>query len=82
MVKGMLAVPMEKTVTQDLMTFSPELIQQNFPPALETYTTCPRWEERTGEKKGFIFKRDEIKKMKLVGYRCSLCNYIEFYGEP
>jgi hypothetical protein len=80
MVEGRLAVPMEKTVTQDMMTFTPELIQQNVPPAIETFTSCPIWEEKTGEKKGLIFKRDEIRKMRLVGYRCSLCNYVELYA--
>ena len=39
------------------------------------------WEEKTGEKKGFIFKRDEIKELQIQGYRCTACNYIELYAD-
>jgi hypothetical protein len=40
------------------------------------------WEEKTGEKTGFIFKREEVKQMKIIGYRCKLCNFIEIYAKP
>ena len=79
--EGRLAVPMEKTVSSNMMQFTPEIVQQNHPPMIETFTSAPIWEELTGEKKGFIIKRDEVKKMKVVGYRCSLCNYIEIYAK-
>jgi hypothetical protein len=39
------------------------------------------WEEKTGEKKGFIFKREELKELKVQGYRCTACNYLELYAE-
>ena len=49
---------------------------------VEGITSEPIWEEKTGERTGLIFKRDEVKQMKLDGYRCSLCNYIEIYAKP
>jgi len=39
-----------------------------------------RWEERTGEKKGFIFKREETKRMAVAGLRCTVCGFIELYA--
>jgi hypothetical protein len=47
---------------------------------IEETTTFPKWEERTGQKKGIIFKREEVKEMNIQGYRCILCNYIELYA--
>jgi len=38
------------------------------------------WEERTGEKKGFIFKRDETRRMSVAGLRCTVCGFIELYA--
>ena len=38
------------------------------------------WEEKTGEKKGWLFKRDEVREMGLKGYRCVTCSFIEFYA--
>jgi len=39
-----------------------------------------KWREKTGEKKGFLFKSDEIRTMKVIGRRCLECGYIEFYA--
>lgn len=39
------------------------------------------WEEKTGRKTGFIFKRDEKRQMKLEGLRCSLCSFVELYAK-
>ncbi|HUS77465.1 MAG TPA: PF20097 family protein [Patescibacteria group bacterium] len=39
------------------------------------------WHEKTGERKGFIFKRDETREMGLEGYRCTVCNFIELYAK-
>ncbi len=38
-----------------------------------------RWREKTGEKKGFLIKSDEIRNFNIKGRRCILCGYIEFY---
>jgi hypothetical protein len=38
------------------------------------------WEEKTGERKGWLFKRDEVREMGLKGYRCVTCNFIELYA--
>ena len=39
------------------------------------------WEEKTGRKTGFIFKRDEKREMNMEGLRCSLCGFIELYAK-
>ena len=39
------------------------------------------WEEKTGERKGLIFKREEVKELQIKGYRCTACNYIELYAD-
>jgi predicted nucleic-acid-binding Zn-ribbon protein len=39
-----------------------------------------RWREKTGEKKGFIFKSDEVRTMVVRGRRCPECGYIELYA--
>lgn len=46
----------------------------------ETYVESAFWEEKTGEKKGIIFKREETKRIKLVGHRCKLCGFVELYA--
>jgi hypothetical protein len=38
-----------------------------------------RWREKTGEKKGFLIKSDEIRTMAITGKRCIDCGYIELY---
>jgi hypothetical protein len=82
MVEGRVSVPVEKMNAPPMAEMTPGFMNTGLPPGIETFTTAPQWEEKTGEKTGFIFKRDEIKKMKVVGYRCSLCNYIELYARP
>ena len=39
-----------------------------------------RWREKTGEKKGLIFKSDQVRTLVLKGLRCLECGYIEFYA--
>jgi hypothetical protein len=82
MVEGRISVPMEQTRSPDLGQYTPGFMNQGLPPGIETFAAAPIWEERTGEKKGLIFKRPEIKKMMVVGHRCSLCNLIELYARP
>lgn len=40
-----------------------------------------QWREKTGRKSGRIFKSDEEKTLKIVGQRCKICGYIEFYAK-
>jgi len=46
----------------------------------ETREERIKWHEKTGEKKGFLIKSDEIRTMKMTGRRCLECGYIEFYA--
>jgi predicted nucleic-acid-binding Zn-ribbon protein len=40
-----------------------------------------KWREKTGEKKGFILKSDEVRTLTVKGMRCLECGYIEFYAQ-
>ena len=40
-----------------------------------------RWREKTGEKKGFIWKSDEVRTLAIRGSRCRGCGYIELRAE-
>jgi predicted nucleic-acid-binding Zn-ribbon protein len=39
-----------------------------------------KWHEKTGEKKGFLIKSDEVRTMAVTGRRCLQCGYIELYA--
>ncbi len=39
-----------------------------------------KWREKTGEKKGFLIKSDEVRTMAVKGMRCLKCGYIELYA--
>jgi predicted nucleic-acid-binding Zn-ribbon protein len=39
-----------------------------------------KWREKTGEKKGFLIKSDEVRTLAVVGRRCLECGYIELYA--
>ena len=82
MVEGEFSIPLEKMNVPAMRQMTPGFMYQGLPSGIETYTTTPHWEEKTGEKTGFIFKRNEVKKMNIMGYRCKLCNFIELYAEP
>lgn len=40
-----------------------------------------QWREKTGRKIGLLIKNDEEKTMKIIGLRCKICGYIEFYAQ-
>ena len=82
MVEGRLVFPSERMSSQTINPMTPSFGMTGFPNVVEDIVSEPRWEEKTGEKVGFIFKRDEVKQMKLESYRCSLCNFIELYAKP
>ena len=37
------------------------------------------WREKTGRKTGWLIKSDEEKTMKISGFRCIKCGYVELY---
>ncbi len=39
-----------------------------------------KWREKTGEKKGFLIKSEEVRTMAVTGRRCLECGYIELYA--
>ncbi len=82
MMVGGVTVPVEQMNAPPMGEMTPGFMHSGLPPGLDTFAAAPVWEERTGEMKGFIFKRPEVKKMRVVGYRCSLCNFIELYVRP
>lgn len=40
----------------------------------------PFWRERTGKKEGLLFKREKTQTLKICGYRCKKCGYIELFA--
>jgi len=46
-----------------------------------TYEERVKWREKTGEKKGFLFKSDEVRTLAVKGRRCLQCGYIELYAK-
>ena len=40
-----------------------------------------KWREKTGEKKGFLIKSDEIRTLNIKGRRCLECGHIELYAQ-
>ena len=82
MVEGNVSIPLEKMNVPAMGPMTPGFMNQGLPPGIERFTTAPNWEEKTGKRTGFIFKRDEVKQMKTMGYRCKLCNFIELYAKP
>jgi len=45
-----------------------------------TEDTVLRWREKTGEKKGFLFKSEEVRTLAVRGRRCRGCGYVELYA--
>ena len=49
-------------------------------PSGETSEEKVQWREKTGQRKGWLIKRDETKTLKISGLRCVGCGYLEFYA--
>ncbi len=81
MMKGEVKFSAEQLSTRAPSPFSTGIPMGGLPSVMETVESRPYWEERTGEKTGFIFKRDEKRRMTVEGYRCTLCNFIELYAQ-
>ena len=77
---GALNIPVERSTARPVSPFMPGTFMGGISPVAEVTAERLYWEERTGEKKGVIFKRDETRKMKVAGLRCTLCGFIELYA--
>ncbi len=60
--------------------FAEQMPMMDLTSIAETETRTFVWEEKTGEKKGWLFKRDEVREMGLKGHRCVACSFIELYA--
>ena len=43
--------------------------------------TRVKWREKTGEKKGFLIKSEEVRTLVVKGRRCLECGYIELFAQ-
>lgn len=81
MVMGEVKFIVEQMGTRSTSPFSTGLPMGGLPNVVETVASQPYWEEKTGEKTGFIFKREGKRRMGLAGHRCTICNYIELFAQ-
>jgi len=81
MIGGTLQVPVERMSAQPMRPFMPDAFMGGIGSVEELTGGRIRWEERTGEKTGLIFKRDETRRMTVAGLRCTICGYIELYAQ-
>ncbi|MHA2393780.1 MAG: hypothetical protein ACXAEX_17730 [Promethearchaeota archaeon] len=79
MIIGRIKIPIERITAQTMPQLASGFDMRGVP-GIEDFNAIPKWEEKTGNKTGFIFKRDEVIEMGLYGYRCINCNYIELYA--
>jgi len=77
--KGLLYVPVEH-MAQSITPFMQGTYMSGFPSVASETDRRIRWEEKTGEKKGFLFKRDETRRIAVAGLRCTVCGFIELYA--
>ncbi|MCW4051015.1 MAG: hypothetical protein NWE89_14905 [Candidatus Bathyarchaeota archaeon] len=80
MVAGRMKIPLEIIAAQTMPQLASGFEMRGVPGGMGDIVAFPQWEEKTGEKTGFIFKRDGVKEMRMRGFRCSLCNYVELYA--
>lgn len=80
MVRGEVRFSGERIGSQQMSPFSAGMPMGGLPNVVDSVEGRPYWEERTGERTGFIFKRQGKRRMDLVGLRCTLCNYVELYA--
>ncbi|MBS7652469.1 hypothetical protein KEJ13_04990 [Candidatus Bathyarchaeota archaeon] len=79
--RGELQIPIERLHPQSISPYSSGALFGGMPTFEEVNVGKPYWEERTGEKKGVIFKREEAKRLTISGFRCTRCGYIELYAQ-
>jgi predicted nucleic-acid-binding Zn-ribbon protein len=81
MIEGRIIIPIERITAQtQAMPQYASGFMMGGQPGIEDFTAIPKWVEKTGEKTGIIFKRDNVIEMRLTGYRCTQCNYIELHA--
>lgn len=78
--EGRIKVPQENTVPSTMPNLGAGFDFQSLSSNIRVFDSLPKWEEKTGDKTGILFKRDKIKEMNIRGYRCIKCNYIEIYA--
>lgn len=77
---GALHIPVERLTSQPISPFMPDTFMGGISSVEEVTGGRIHWEERTGKKKGLIFKREETRRMAIMGLRCTVCGFIEFYA--
>jgi hypothetical protein len=80
MVEGTVRYTTERAAAQPTMP-TVGFSMEGFGRMVDSVTNSTFWEEKTGGRTGLIFKRDETRKMRLNGHRCTLCGYVELYAE-
>ena len=80
MVRGELKTVTERRGTQPMSPLISGMSMGTMPRMVEEVAISPHWEEGTGEKKGFIIKREKTRKLTVEGFRCTLCGFIELYA--
>jgi hypothetical protein len=77
---GRIKVPQENALPSTMPHLGAGFDFRGISSNIQVLDSLPKWEEKTGAKTGILFKRDEIKEMRIIGYRCIKCNYIEIYA--
>jgi len=80
MVRGKLYTPVGQSQSPPMSPFLQGGYMTGIPTMGAEAERRLRWEEGTGERKGFLFKREEKRRMGVSGFRCTLCGYIELYA--
>lgn len=81
MINGRIKIPIERITAQTMPQLASGFDMRGLT-GMDDFNAKPKWEEKTGEKTGFIFKTDKVIEMRINGYRCTQCNYIELYAYP
>jgi hypothetical protein len=81
MKQGEIKFEVEQYSSSSQNPFMAKSISSPLPGMYDRASSTPYWQEKTGKKTGFIIKTDEIQIMPLIGFRCSLCGFIEIYAD-
>ena len=78
--KGAIFITVEQSEPQSMSPMMATPFLGSLPSNVSVRNEEAFWEEKTGEKKGFILKRERKKRMAIQGFRCTGCGYIEIYA--
>jgi hypothetical protein len=81
MISGEIKYEVEQYSSTSQNPFMAKSISSPLPGLYDRANSTPYWQEKTGRKTGFIIKSDEIRIMPLIGFRCSLCGFLEIYAD-